>query len=159
MPSDVARATVTEPDSPRVIIRDIQRDNRDKRRVVRRRRINDIAVILENFDKPTLRSLLINKERRVGDIVLVNGKPAVIRKRRVAGKTNEDDMSVDSLLKVMQTSVLGSIKPQKKIRVRFVNKKNSLRGKVRKAETSLATTKKPQLKRRKILRKRLNSVV
>ena len=155
------RVTVTLPASPRVILRDTPRDNRDKkqddgRRVVRRRRINDIAVILENFDKPTLRSLLINKERRVGEVILVNGKPAIIRKRRV-GSSEEDDIVSDDFIKVKKTSVVGG-KPQRKLRVRLVNKEASLRGKVRKAEKSIAT-KKPQLKRRKILRKRLNSVL
>ena len=152
------RVSVTLAASPRLILRDTPRDNRDKkqddgRRVVRRRRINDIAVILENFDKPTLRSLLINKERRVGEVILVNGKPAIIRKRRV-GSSEEDDIVSDDLKK---TSVVGG-KPQRKLRVRLVNKEASLRGKVRKAEKSIAT-KKPQLKRRKILRKRLNSVL
>ena len=155
------RVSVTLAASPRVILRDTPRDNRDKkqddgRRMVRRRRINDIAVILENFDKPTLRSLLINKERRVGEVILVNGKPAIIRKRRV-GSSEEDDIVSDDLVKVKKTSVGGG-KPQRKLRVRLVNKEASLRGKVRKAEKSIAT-KKPQLKRRKILRKRLNSVL
>ena len=156
------RVSVTLAASPRLILRDTPRDNRDKkqddgRRVVRRRRINDIAVILENFDKPTLRSLLINKERRVGEVILVNGKPAIIRKRRV-GPSEEDDIVSDDLVKVKKTSVGGVGKPQRKLRVRLVNKEASLRGKVRKAEKSIAT-KKPQLKRRKILRKRLNSVL
>ena len=157
------RVSATLPASPRVILRDTPRetlrDNRDKkqddgRRIVRRRRINDIAVILENFDKPTLRSLLINKERRVGEVILVNGKPAIIRKRRV-GPSEEDDIVPDDLIKVRETNVG---RPHRKLRVRIVNKEASLRGKVRKAEKSIAT-KKPQLKRRKILRKRLNSVL
>merc|ERR1712032_928913 len=100
---DVDRVSVTLPASPRVILRDTPRDNHDKddgRRVVRRRRVNDIAIILENFDKPTLRSLLINKEKRVGDVILVNGKPAIIRKRRV-GPSDEDDIASDPWLKVM----------------------------------------------------------
>ena len=113
-PSDVDRATVTLSASPRVILRDNPRDNRDKmrddgRRVVRRRRINDIAVILENFDKPTLRSLLINKERRVGEVILVNGKPAIIRKRRV-GPNDEDDIASDDLVKEKKASLVGGKK-------------------------------------------------
>ena len=158
--SDVDRVSVTLPASPRVILRDTPRDKKqdDGRRVVRRRRINDIAIILENFDKPTLRSLLINKERRVGDVILVNGKPAIIRKRRV-GASDEDDIASDHLLKVKKTNVFGG-KPQRKLRVRIVNKNKgtSLREKVIKAEKSRAT-KKPQLKRRKMLRKRLNFVL
>ena len=157
------RNSVTLPASPRVILRDTPRDIHDKkqddvRRVVRRRRINDIAIILENFDKPTLRSLLINKERRVGDVILVNGKPAIIRKRRV-GASDDDDIASDDVLKVKKTNVFGG-KPQRKLRVRIVNKgkEESLRGKVRKVEKSRAT-KKPQLKRRKMLRKRMNSVL
>merc|ERR1719367_1061931 len=106
---DVDRVSVTLPASPRVILRDTPRDIQDKkqddvRRVVRRRRINDIAIILENFDKPTLRSLLINKERRVGDVILVNGKPAIIRKRRV-GASDEGDIVPDDLIKVRETNV------------------------------------------------------
>merc|ERR1711936_825927 len=132
---DVDRVSVTLPASPRLILRDTLRDNRDKkqddgRRVVRRRRINDIAVILENFDKPTLRSLLINKERRVGEVILVNGKPAIIRKRRV-GSSEEDDIAPDDLVIVKKESVgVGGGKPQRKLRVRLVNKEASLRGKV-----------------------------
>ena len=36
---------------------------------------------LENFDKRTIKELLEKKEKKVGDVVLVDGKPAVIRKR------------------------------------------------------------------------------
>ena len=158
--SDVDRVSVTLPASPRVILRDTRDKKQDDgRRVVRRRRINDIAIILENFDKPTLRSLLINKERRVGDVILVNGKPAIIRKRRV-GASDEDDIASDHLLKVKKTDVFGGKPQRKKLRVRIVNKNKgtSLREKVIKAEKSRAT-KKPQLKRRKMLRKRLNFVL
>merc|ERR1712032_1030478 len=154
---DVDRVSVTLPASPRVILRDTPRDKDDGRRVVRRRRVNDIAIILENFDKPTLRSLLINKEKRVGDVILVNGKPAIIRKRRV-GPSDEDDIASDHLLKVKKTDVFGGKPQRKKLRVRIVNKGTSLREKVIKAKKNRAT-KKPQLKRRKMLRKRLNFVL
>ena len=62
--------------------------------------------ILENFDKETLKELLENKEKKVGQVVLVEGRPAVI-KRRIAGKimkmlsqANEQKMQH---LKVIQT--------------------------------------------------------
>merc|ERR1712032_1089445 len=156
---DVDRVSVTLPASPRVILRDTPRDNHDKDdgRRVGRRRVNDIAIILENFDKPALRSLLINKEKRVGDVILVNGKPAIIRKRRV-GPSDEDDIASDHLLKVKKTDVFGGKPQRKKLRVRIVNKGTSLREKVIKAKKNRAT-KKPQLKRRKMLRKRLNFVL
>ena len=38
-------------------------------------------VVLENFDKDILNKMLARKAKKVGDVVLVNGKPAIIKKR------------------------------------------------------------------------------
>ena len=40
---------------------------------------------LENFDKKALRQALRKKEKSVGEVVLVEGKPALIKKRIVGG--------------------------------------------------------------------------
>merc|ERR1712154_172447 len=128
----------------------------DIRRVVRRRKVtrpgsNGIAIILENFDKPTLWDLLVNKKKRVGAVVLVNGKPAVIKKRRV-GSSDEDDVPPKDFRKVKNGKI------RKKQRVRIVNKGKSVKEKPKTVEY-INATKKPQLKRKRILRKRLNNVL
>ena len=37
--------------------------------------------ILENFDKQTIKDILEKKEKTVGEVVLVEGRPAVIKRR------------------------------------------------------------------------------
>ena len=46
------------------------------------------ATNLKNFDEETIKRLLKNKEKSVGEIVLVDGRPAVIKKR-VVGRNGE----------------------------------------------------------------------
>ena len=126
------------------------------RRVVRMRKVtrpgrNGIAIILENFDKPTLWDLLVNKKKRVGAVVLVNGKPAVIRKRKV-GTSDKDDVPPKDFKKVKNGKL------RKKQRVVNKGKKLSASENRRTVENIYAT-KKPQLKRKRILRKRLNNVL
>ena len=48
---------------------------------VRKSRISDNSVVLENYDKETINTMLERKAKQVGDVVLVNGKPAIIKKR------------------------------------------------------------------------------
>ena len=38
-------------------------------------------VVLENYEKDILNKMLARKAKKVGDVVLVNGKPAIIKKR------------------------------------------------------------------------------
>merc|ERR1719312_559612 len=45
-----------------------------------------VALTLENFDKETIKEVLENKEKKVGDVVLVEGRPAVIKKRKTLKK-------------------------------------------------------------------------
>ena len=47
-----------------------------------------VATQLTNFDRGTIRRLLRNEEKSVGDIVLVDGRPALIKKR-VVGRNGE----------------------------------------------------------------------
>ena len=42
---------------------------------------NKNFVVLENYDKDILNKMLARKAKKVGDVVLVNGKPAIIKKR------------------------------------------------------------------------------
>ena len=42
---------------------------------------NNNFVVLENFEKDILNKMLARKGKKVGDVVLVNGKPAIIKKR------------------------------------------------------------------------------
>ena len=48
---------------------------------VRKTRRDDKTEVLENYDKDTLREMLERRAKQVGDVVLVNGKPAIIKKR------------------------------------------------------------------------------
>ena len=50
---------------------------------VRKNRKDDKTEVLENYDKDTLRTMLERRAKQVGDVVLVNGKPAIIKKRPV----------------------------------------------------------------------------
>ena len=51
------------------------------RRIVRDKLFNETKKPLENFEKEDLRKILKNKEKRVGEVVLVDGRPALIKKR------------------------------------------------------------------------------
>ena len=42
---------------------------------------NNNFVVLENFEADILNKMLARKAKKVGDVVLVNGKPAIIKKR------------------------------------------------------------------------------
>ena len=67
-----------------------QRDRAVKK--VRKTRISDNSVVLENYDTKTLNTMLERKAKQVGDVVLVNGKPAIIKKRamRISPFINEN---------------------------------------------------------------------
>ena len=71
-------------------------------------------IIVENFDKLTLSELLERKEKKVGEVVLVNGKPAIIKKRKL-GNARFSGLKIK---KVQPTKNL------QKIRVRRVEEKN-----------------------------------
>ena len=74
---------------------DYSRDKNCNGDTMIRRLDNDIekadiqdATMLVNFDKVTMKKMLIKKERSVGEIVLVDGRPAVIKKR-IVGREGE----------------------------------------------------------------------
>ena len=46
------------------------------------------GTMLDDFDKDTMKKMLIKKERSVWEIVLVDGRPAVIKKR-IVGREGE----------------------------------------------------------------------
>ena len=50
-----------------------------------RSRLREVAtnnfVVLENYEADILNQMLARKAKKVGDVVLVNGKPAIIKKR------------------------------------------------------------------------------
>merc|ERR1711862_254859 len=92
------------------------------RRVVRRRKVNhdktrdnDNVIIVENFDKLTLSELLERKEKKVGEVVLVNGKPAIIKKRKLGNAKRFSGLKIKKVQ---------PIKNLQKIRVRRVEEKN-----------------------------------
>ena len=58
------------------------------RRSFERKLFNDTEIPLENFKKEDLRKILRNKEKKVGEVVLVDGRPALIKKH-VMGKNGE----------------------------------------------------------------------
>ena len=106
-------------------------------------RVNDNVIIVENFDKSTLSDLLDRKEKKVGEVVLVNGKPAIIKKRKL-----------DKILEVLEPksrSILPS-KNLQKIRVRRIGQK--------KKENQFLLPKRmkiifPKSLKRKVLRKKV----
>merc|ERR1719411_2004525 len=64
---------------------------------------NKNFVVLENYDKDILNKMLARKAKKVGDVVLVNGKPAIIKKR---------------VLKLKNPPVLGENIKKKRIRIK-----------------------------------------
>ena len=92
------------------------------RRLVRRRKVSrggdsDNVIIVQNYDKSALWTLLGNKEMKVGEVVLVNGKPAVIKKRKSNFKKH--------LFNTMMTNERSHLKNlQKRIRVKKVPEGN-----------------------------------
>ena len=42
----------------------------------------DFVKIVKNFDKESIKTVLEKKEQKVGDVLLVNGRPAVVKKRK-----------------------------------------------------------------------------
>ena len=91
------------------------------RRMVRRRKVtrggdSDNVIILQNYDKSALWTLLGNKEMKVGEVVLVNGKPAVIKKRKSDLKKH--------LFNTMTTNERSQLKNLQKIRVKKITEGN-----------------------------------
>lgn len=111
--------------------------------------------VLDNYDKMTIKILLLNKTMKVGEVVLVNGKPALIKRRR---KSSINDLPI--------LSVKDKVKPstkKKSIRIRSRNLGESYsnsgeesrqimirRSKV--AQTSLTPKKKRVLRRKLVTR-------
>ena len=91
------------------------------RRMVRRRKVtrggdSDNVIILQNYDKSALWTLLGNKEMKVGEVVLVNGKPAVIKKRKSDLKKH--------LFNTLTTNKRSQLKNLQKIRVKKITEGN-----------------------------------
>ena len=87
------------------------------RRLVRRRKVSrggdsDNVIIVQNYDKSALWTLLGNKEMKVGEVVLVNGKPAVIKKRKSDLKKH--------IFNTMMTNERSHLKNLQKIRVKNI---------------------------------------
>ena len=70
------------------------------------KKVHDIPFLtLENFDKKTIKELLEKKEKKVGDVVLVDGKPAVIRKR-ILGWARDGEMNTKKKIKVQNPKLI-----------------------------------------------------
>ena len=123
------------------------------RRMVRRRKVtrggdSDNVIIVQNYDKSALWTLLGNKEMKVGEVVLVNGKPAVIKKRKSNFKKH--------LFNTMMTNERSHLKNLQKIRVKNIKGEifeNSKKEKnVRKVKSR---TTQPRASKRNVSRRRL----
>jgi hypothetical protein len=62
-------------------------------------------ITLENFDKKTMKELLEKKEKKVGDLVLVDGLPAVIRKR-ISEMVRDVEMNTIRKIKVKNLKLI-----------------------------------------------------
>merc|ERR1719431_842307 len=71
----------------------------------------NVALTLENFDKETIKDLLKKKEKRVGEVVLVEGRPAIIRKRKTLKKK---DIKEGRMLRVHHPRKVKVLKESKK---------------------------------------------
>merc|ERR1712106_676956 len=90
---------------------------------------NDLlSLVLENFDKMKIKELLENKEKKVGEVVLVEGRPAVIKKR-IAGEI----MKILSQGRQRQVQTIRTVKIPRKFQTRLgmFRKANNARRRVR----------------------------
>ena len=87
---------------------------------VRKTRINDNSVVLENYDKETLRTMLERRAKQVGDVVLVNGKPAIIKRRpqKMTPKKNQNVKKNRVHIKLKAKSKSDDVKPTRLRRLR-----------------------------------------
>ena len=102
----------------RKVNHDITRDNHDVTIDFHdKTRDNDNVIIVENFDKPTLSDLLERKAKKVGEVVLVDGKPAIIKKRKL-----------DKILQGSETKSMYILptKNLQKIRIRRIEQKKKV---------------------------------
>ena len=60
---------------------------------------------LENFDQQTIKELLEKNEKKVVDVVLVDGKPAVIRKR-IIQRVRDGEMKTKKKIKVQNPNLI-----------------------------------------------------
>eukprot|EP00092_Neocalanus_flemingeri_P000870 GFUD01000927.1.p1 GENE.GFUD01000927.1~~GFUD01000927.1.p1 ORF type:complete len:333 (+),score=108.99 GFUD01000927.1:311-1309(+) len=79
--------------------------------------------VVENFDKDKIRKILEKKEKKVGEIVLVNGRPAVIKKRishkqTLTGSDMSDGQKGRKLKNITTTSVRQLRNPRRRVRVK-----------------------------------------
>ena len=82
---------------------------------------------LENFDKKTIKELLEKREKKVGDVVLVDGKPAVIKKR-ILGRARDGEIKTKKKIKVQNPNLM---QPRPGIFRRAKNSRRRVRVKVR----------------------------
>merc|ERR1711915_243870 len=59
--------------------------NKNRTEVVNNEKKIESAILLENYNKTTIKEILEKKEKKVGTILLVNGRPAIVKKR-IAGR-------------------------------------------------------------------------
>ena len=81
-----------------------------------------VALTLENFDKETIKEVLENKEKKVGEVVLVEGRPAVIKKRKTLKKKGRK-LKVHhprklKILKERKNSTVGGQLAKRRVRVK-----------------------------------------
>ena len=107
----------------RKVNHDITRDNHDKTRDYHdKTRDNDNVIIVENFDKPTLSDLLERKAKKVGEVVLVNGKPAIIKKRKldkIMQGSETKNLQKIRIRRIEQKKKVGQSQLQKRMKIPF----------------------------------------
>ena len=70
---------------------------------------NDMTfTTLKNFDRKTIKELLAKKDKKVGDVVLVDGRPTVIR-RRISGRVGGGERKTKKKLKVQNLELIKTI--------------------------------------------------
>ena len=91
---------------------------------------NNNFVVLENYEKDILNEMLARKAKKVGEVVLVNGKPAIIRKRVLKSLPVLDDNIKNKRIRIKARPTFS--RSPKRLRVPVYPNRSPILRKVRK---------------------------
>ena len=98
---------------------------------------NKNFVVLQNYEKDILNRMLARKAKKVGDVVLVNGKPAIIKKRMLKLK---NPPVLNENIKKKRIKIKSEVRPTFHSRRRLLRAKSPQLRKVKKLREKKVTT-------------------
>ena len=113
----------------------LKKMRKDRTRV--RALANTNFVVLQNYEKDILNRMLARKAKKVGDVVLVNGKPAIIKKRLLKLK---NPPVLNENIKKKRIKIKSEVRPTFHSRPRLLRAKSPQLRKVKKLRERKVTT-------------------